>query len=573
MQFVTTDPLSSTHFLHVTQPSTREPGALAEAAGGDARSEPADRKGWTLASLVRDGARNWPSQLAVSDGPTRLTFAELESVATRVAVRLLELGVAPGDRVAIAGEREAATLVALCGATLAGAIYVPLDPNQPSDRLRLLLVDVGARVLIAPRALSLLQAEVAGLELMDIGHLLDAVEPSRELVAPIELPNVAPASVAYITFTSGSTGLPKGVQIQHDSIRAFFETHNERVGIAPGDRCLNSGPFYFDVSVLDVLLPLYAGATVFFAGKIPIPTLMLEAIETHRITVFYAVGTLLALITGDGQRLDRFQLGSLRMLMTGAEVCNVRVVNEWLRRYPKLRFLNSYGPTEVTVGCISYLKPEPGPLTLPDCPIGLPHRGTRALLIGEEGVISEPGKMGELVLAGPQLMLGYWQRSLEDRRAWVWLRGEAYYRTGDFVYVDESGNFHFVGRLDDEVKLHGHRIHLNEVRRCFQSDPRIEVALVGMIEGRDTERELAVGLLTKRRHDLRLALDFAKRAERSLPSAMRPTRLALLHTLPRLPSGKANRDLVLQWMASAVRAGNDSYFCQAAQGLEPLTIT
>jgi amino acid adenylation domain-containing protein len=520
--------------------------------------------GWTMASIATDGAARWPNEVAVCDGVARLTFRELHAAARILAERLLELGVKPGDRIAVAGECNADTVVAILGVCLSGACYVALDPSHPPARLAFLLEDAGARGVIATadvRKIAESKPEIAFC--MAVEGLTCARRVCNKASKPRALPTIAPDSVAYVMYTSGSTGMPKGVQIEHRQVRAFFEAHNERVGLGPGDRCLSNGPFHFDVSLMDVFLPLYAGASVFFTGSLPIPTVILRALEHHRITHFYAVGTLLGLITGDGKRLDNYDLSALRVLQTGAEVCNVRVVNEWLKRYPNLGFLNSYGPTEATVGCISYVKPSVGPLREGECPIGRPHSRTRCqLLDADNKPVSRPDVIGELVLAGQQLMRGYWRRSLENQKAFVWLNNERYYRTGDYAYLDQNGDYHFVSRLDDEIKLNGYRIHLNEICRCLESDSCVEAALAGTISPRGDTSELVVLLVSEKIATLELAHALEQLLRSRLPSYMQPARWAFMHAFPRLSSGKADRDGILRRLAGAVRTNDARFYIQ-----------
>jgi acyl-coenzyme A synthetase/AMP-(fatty) acid ligase len=278
----------------------------------------------------------------------------------------------------------------------------------------------------------------------------------------------------------------------------------------------------------------------------------------------------LALITGDGHRLDEYDLSSLSTLQTGAEVCNVRVVNEWLRRLP-LRFINSYGPTEATVGCISFLKPEPGPLLENDCPIGTPHTGTRIELLDADGAfLTRPGVEGEIVIAGPQLMSGYWRRPSENERVFVVIDGERFYRTGDFATRSASGQYRIVGRRDDEVKFNGHRIHLNEVSTCLCSHACTESALAGIIEVEASQREIVAIVATTELPTLALARELDTHVSSRLPAAMRPTRWAFMHVLPRLPSGKADREECLRRLSLAVRASDARYYVQVETALSPL---
>jgi amino acid adenylation domain-containing protein len=512
----------------------------------------------------------WPQNVALVDGSRKTTFAELHQRVLAVASQLRRLGVRPRERVAILGGCGTETIVALLAISTVGAVYVAIDPNLPLSRIEWLLKDAEVCGVIGTRDLrSRLPTAAIGQFYVSLDEL--AVESAGELLESSDVGQEAidASEVAYILYTSGSTGLPKGVQIEHRNVFAFFVAHNERVNIHSGDRCLNTGHLHFDVSVMDVLLPLYLGATVYFPPKTPIPTLILRMLDVCKITHFYAVGSLLGVITGDGSRLAEFDLSQLRVLQTGAEVCNVRVVNEWLSRYPMLQFLNSYGPTEATVGCVSYLKPSTGPLIESDCPIGKPHSGTCVKVIDLHGaVVCGRRIVGEMIVGGPQVMRGYWRRPIDDRKSITLLDGVRYYRTGDFVFLDEDDNYRFVGRRDDEIKLNGFRIHLNEVRRCLNADTNIEAAEVGVVEA--GKREIVAALVLAAGRPPTHVVDSIVRASALLPEYMVPTRWAVAPAMPRTSSGKSDRLTVLSTLERAIQQYDAALYLLGENGFEPL---
>jgi acyl-coenzyme A synthetase/AMP-(fatty) acid ligase len=356
----------------------------------------------------------------------------------------------------------------------------------------------------------------------------------------VVLPEVHPDDPAYLLYTSGSTGRPKAVVIAHRSVRAFFEAHNAFADIRPGDRCLNTGGFHFDVSVLDVLLPLYVGATVTLTPELLLPSLVLGLLERERITHVYAVGTVLARITGDGSGLDRHRLDALRMLQTGAERCSPHVVNAWLTRYPALGFLNSYGPTELTVGCLCYRKQEPGVLTTDDVPVGVVHAGSAARLVDEAGApIRTPGQVGELLVSGAQMMRGYWNRPEEEQRVFVVIDGARHYRTGDRMFIDDDGRYHFVGRDDDCVKIEGVRLSLSEVERLLEERAEVQRAVAFVVRTGSRTR-VAVAVQTDAAQSFALAEALRALAEAELPAIAVPIATLITTQLPRASSGKAD---------------------------------
>lgn len=481
----------------------------------------------TLAEVTARGARTRPAATAVRDSEHSLSFGALHECAEGLARVLVSRGITRGHRVAILGEKNVHTVVTIFAVLRAGATYVPLDARLPDARLAFMLRDVAPSLVIAPRG-----AATHGLPRLALEDVLTCAHVEARL------PEVDPEDLAYIMYTSGSTGRPKGVMITHRAALTFFRAHNAHARIAAGDRCMNTGPFHFDVSVLDVLLPLAQGASVTLTPELPSPKLLLRTLAEQRITHFYAVGTVLALITGDGRALARHDLSALRMLQTGAEVCNPRVINAWLEQLPQLRFLNSYGPTEASVGCVCFAKPEPGPLTMRDVPIGVPHEGTRLLLVDAE--LNEAASEGELWVAGPQLMQGYWRRPEEEARVFVERAGVRYYRTGDIVRRADDGQLHYVGRRDAEVKIDGQRIHLNEVQRCLLDSPHVRAAAVGTILNRHGRPRVAATLVVDGTPSARLGDALLAELAGELPNAALPVALLLCGTMPRTSTGKAD---------------------------------
>jgi D-alanine--poly(phosphoribitol) ligase subunit 1 len=501
-----------------------------------------DHAEWSLPLSVLDSARRWPMDEAVHCSGESICYGELAERVTGWARRMTELGVQVGDRVVVVAHKRIETIAAMLAANAAGAAFVPLDPNAGERRRAQLIQDAAPSLIVGPPGSG--QGHPAAW--ID----LDAFRGAAPL-SLCTLPEVRSDSLAYVLYTSGSTGLPKGVEITHAGVRAFFDDHNRRVGICHGSRCLNTSPFHFDVLLMDVMLPLYCGATVYLSTELPIPTTLLRTIENKRITHMYAVGTVLGMITGDGSRLDRYDLSSLRVLQTGAEVCNTKVVNQWLCRYPMLGFLNSYGPTEVSVGCANYRKPFVGPLPGDECPIGYLHASCSALICDDQGnVIHSRPALGELWVAGTQVMRGYRNRPEEQGRAIVERDGVRYYRTGDMVRCDPDGLMWFVGRVDDQVKIGGHRIHLNEIQRSISAHPEVVQLTAGVVAGRRGQ-VIAIALESKQKPCPELASAILQWARGSLPLAVVPQALLFADELPRTPTGKVDRKRCMQLLVEA----------------------
>lgn len=514
---------------------------------------------WTLADIAHAGGAKWPDALAVADALEVLTYSELSRRTRSMAARLARAGVTRSARVAIWGTKSVDAVVAMLATSMVGATFVPIDPLTPEERLRFILNDVAPlaafvvdeQVLASPIREALADQTILTPSSRGDSQDVDTLQP----VNPAGESSCEPSGeLAYILYTSGSTGKPKGVEIEHRSIEAFFLAHNARSCIGPGDRCLNTGPLHFDVFVLDLLLPLWCGAFVRMTPELPIPSLILRAIERDRITHLYAVGTVLSIITGDGSALDRHSIGSLRLLQTGAEVCNPRVVNEWLKRVPGLRFLNSYGPTEATVGCISYVKAESGLLGSGDVPIGTPHPGTIAVIVDPStgNPVTEPQQKGELLLGGKQVMRGYHHRELEQRAAFRSLNGTRFYRTGDLASRGSDGQIYFHGRINQELKLRGYRIHPSEIISALRSCPQVADAVVGLVElGSGGPQLAAVVKAPPQISEHEFLDDIRQHITKLLPPYMLPTLLVRATEFPRMPNGKCDQGLTLKLVEAA----------------------
>jgi D-alanine--poly(phosphoribitol) ligase subunit 1 len=287
--------------------------------------------------------------------------------------------------------------------------------------------------------------------------------------------------------------------------------------------------------------------------ELPLAKLLLHTLAHHRVTHFYAVGSILALMTGDGSALDRHDLSALRVLQTGAEVCNPRVVNAWLSRLPQLCFLNSYGPTEVTVGCACFVKSTSGPLPAGDVPIGTLHEGSVALLLDQHGgVIDAPDVEGELAVGGTQVMRGYLARPDEEQRVFMVHAGERFYRTGDIVRRDAQGVLRYVGRRDHEVKIDGCRVHLSETLRALQSHPRVQAAIVGTLRDGAGRTRVGAAVTLGEGADVALGQAVLRHLAEALPAPFMPAGLMVCAELPRTSTGKADRAQLMARLAHAL---------------------
>lgn len=498
-----------------------------------------------------------PDKKAVDDGRIAYSFSQLDELSRSIAHAFVAQGLRKGDRVFVLAEKCSEIVVIALAIWKAGAVYVPVDVENPAPRVELMFRSIAPRLVIGPSRLinsfSSIWREVPRLHLELINDI------GKEAI-PTPLPRVASGDVAYIMHTSGSTGTPKGVVMSHGSILTYFAGHNQVLCINGASRCLNNAPFHFDVSIQDTFLPLAFGATVYLTRGLPVGALLLRTIERERITHLIAVATILTIITGDGRRLAKTDLSALEVVMTGAEVCDVKVINAWLRHAPSVRVINGYGPTEVNSISLTYTITEANEQRTEFYPIGKPLSTVRAVLIGGAGnLITAAGEVGELLLGGPQLMNGYWNNPDETGKAFTVIDGDRYYRTGDLCHLDHQGNFVFDGRRDAEIKLAGRRVNLTEVQQCLLKHPCVSAATVGVasIDGRSAVAALIIPRSPMAIKDLKQVKRFA--AAR-LPDYMVPTYLAVYEHAVLLASGKTDQRRLLRALEQEISEARAEFY-------------
>ena len=509
-----------------------------------------------LGDLVRAAASNWPDRPAVHDGRSGLTFGELEQRARTIAAWLSEQGVGRGDRVAILADKCAVMPVLAVGIWKCGAVYVPLDAAQPVARLRGLLGRLRPRVVIALDEREPVVEAVCWVGRTRLEEILSGPAQDRPTVAQ------RPEDTAYIIFTSGSTGEPKGVEISVASLVAYFGNHNEVLRFTPESRVFSLSPFHFDVSIEDTLLPLSLGAFVYQFRGVHAGAIMRAVIRRQRITHVIAVSTLLTMMTEGGRQVTREHFPDLRMVMTGAEVCDPGVINIWKAGLPDVRVINVYGPTEATIVCTAHEIERVDPERTGSYPIGRPLRGVVARIVADGAEVHGPGQVGELWIGGEQVMRGYLDQPEETARRVVEADGVRFYRTGDLCGYDQDGNIVFHGRDDDEVKLAGRRIHLGEIRQVVLGCPGVTRAAVALV-GRHGHNVIALVVMAP---DQAVLAVVEQRLADLLPGYMRPTVTAWSPELALSSTGKTDEHRLMRRLAEAVRESSATRFTLSPGG-------
>ncbi|QRN93750.1 amino acid adenylation domain-containing protein [Archangium violaceum] len=473
-----------------------------------------------------------PERVALREGERLLTRGELDQRSARVAATLTERGIGPGAVVALLSDQNAQGITGLLGILRTGAAWLPLDPEHPPARLRLQLERAGTRVCLFASGAASTASELTGaVTTLAIEHL---VEPGA-LAPPVRAGDEA---LAYIIFTSGSTGRPKGVPITHGSMRGYLEWALQAFGYGAEDVLLGTSSLCFDASVRQVLAPLLAGATLVCCPRSLArdPERLLEIVDRERVTVLSTVPSVLARLL----RYDLRPLERLRWLKVGGEALPpglIRTLHDRLGRAPPV--VNLYGPTETTINATWHVVKERPPEDVERIPIGRPIGGATVHVLAEDGSPCAPGVPGELHVGGRGLSSGYLGEPELTRRAFIpGAGGVRLYRTGDRVVAREDGTLDFLGRVDDQLKVHGHRIEPGEIEAVLARHPAVSLAVVRAV-GSASERRLEAWIQFRDAPPTEDALRDVLREH--LPEAMWPRHFHMLDSLPTTVTGKVDR--------------------------------
>ena len=512
-----------------------------------------------LSRLFEYATATFGSRTAISDGEATYTYEQLEFGAQRIAALLHNSGVGPGMRVAVLTSKRAYIPMFAAAIWKLGAVYVPLDSNNPPARTERLIHLLQPGAVIGEGADLVPHTQKTAL--FATPRLLEcAASESAERWSTY--PQVDEAEPAYIIFTSGSTGTPKGVMISHGSLLDYFYNHNQVLRFTPDSRVLSFAPFHFDVSIEDTLLPLSIGAYVYQYKGMPIGVLVRRVLKQHRITHIIAVSTILTVITDGNSPLNSSVLPDLEMVMTGAELCDPKVINNWKKNFPQARVLNVYGPTETTIVCTAYTIEHPDESRNSAYPIGRPLDGVFMKLMGENGEITGPGQDGELWIGGSQVMLGYFNEPGETAKSVVTCDGVRYYKTGDICRFDENGEVEFVGRRDEEIKLAGRRINLREISQLAGAYG--SRAFAGVLDS-NGKMQLALILVSDRGVDVLSTARAQMSAQ--LPDYMRPHVLGYVDQPVLTSTGKTNESQLLSLLGAAYRVQPSEQYIFGADGI------
>ena len=426
-----------------------------------------------ITDYLENTAARFPDKTAIVDDEKELTFAQLRDASRRVASGLLQMGIFH-QPVAVYLEQSAESIVPFLGAAYSGNFYTVLDSKMPVERLRK-ITEVLEPAAILTDGQYFEDAQIfagGGTKILLLSNLLQS-EAHEDSLAEIS-GRISSLDVLYVLFTSGSTGVPKGVTIGQRSVMDYTDWVTETFGVDEHTVLGNQAPFYFDNSVLDIYQMVSTGATLHIIPRklFAFPLRLMEYVREHGVNMIFWVPSLLCTVA-NFEILEACDISCLKKVLFAGEVMPNKQLNVWRRALPEALFANLYGPTEITVDCTYYVVDrefEDGePL-----PIGITCRNSTILVLDENNRLVEGGAQGELCVRGTSLAYGYYRNP--EKTAEVFVQNplqqdypEIIYRTGDLVHYNERGELMYDGRKDFQIKHMGHRIELGEIETAASS--------------------------------------------------------------------------------------------------------
>ncbi|WP_440115897.1 amino acid adenylation domain-containing protein [Paenibacillus sp. QZ-Y1] len=484
-----------------------------------------------LHELFEQQAALWPEQTALVQGEKKISYEELNTHANRLARRLEEAGVKPGDRVGVCLERATVLYSSLLAVLKVGAAYVPIDPEYPAERISYMLKDSDVRTLLTTEELGRrMHAYMTGIE---------CVNAEEEKIKGLDGTNLTPRGtsedIAYVMYTSGSTGQPKGILTTHRNVVRTI-VNNGYLSIYPEDRLLQLSNPAFDGSTFEIYGALLHGARLVV---IPQETVLdarelSSVIREEGITVTFMTTALFnALVESELSCLKQ-----LRKILFGGEKASIKHVRKAVEQLGEGKLLHVYGPTETTVFATSYEVDEAA-LRGGSVPIGRPIGNTTTYVLNAEMKLVPKGVPGELYIGGEGVSQAYLNRPELTSERYVespFRSGERLYRTGDLVRWLPEGHLEFIDRLDNQVKIRGFRIELGEVEAAISSHPEVKEVIVHVTE----DRRLVAYIVVEHEVD-GVAVKVRGAMKEQLPSYMIPSAIIELPAFPLNANGKVDR--------------------------------
>ena len=488
----------------------------------------------TIAAKFESVVQRYPERSALKTKSIRWSYRELNEQANRIARRLIDSGAAPGAMIALLFDHDAAMIAAILGVLKAGCAYVPLDEFWPSSRIRSIVADTGAKYLLNDSHCAPLVRQAAAAGVVPIN--VDELDATLSITNPCSRSN--PESLAYVLFTSGSSGTPKGVMQSQRNVLGHIWTYGSQLGLTADDRLSLFSSYCFDAAVMDIFGALLSGATLLpMRLRQDGPAATLDFMAGAALTVYHSTPSVFRALFEDG---GEHSWPSIRRVVLGGEQCLKSDVELFKRNFCSGAILvNGFGPTESTLA-LQFFAHHDVNFEGDVAPIGRPVPGTEIYLLNQSG---DAGTIyGEIAIKSERIALGYWrQPELTERAFFPDPAGSAarVYRTGDWGRLLPDGNVAFTGRRDFQIKLRGYRIELEEIEAALHRHPKVRDAVVAVQETRAGDKAL-VAYIVGNFAEPSLLGELKTFLAKTLPEPMVPMQFIELAALPLTANGKVN---------------------------------
>ncbi|MRH99218.1 amino acid adenylation domain-containing protein [Kriegella sp. EG-1] len=516
-----------------------------------------------LPHTINFAASAYPEKEAFIYGKESLTYFELNKKTNKLASYLISHGVQKGDRVGVYLFRSIETPIAIYGIMKAGAVFVPIDPELPIARINFILNDCNINYVVTNPNLRKKHPKIIELKNPLKGFIGADLESDFNSITWPALFNTSiekysdvslnEDDLAYIMYTSGSTGFPKGIMHTHKSGLSYARLSVNLFDIDENDRLASHAALHFDISTLGYLAGPLAKATTIIISEAhtKMASSLAALIEQEKITIWYSVPLAIIQLLQSNALNDK-NLDSLRLVLFGGEVFANKYLSQIMNLCPNTHFYNIYGPAEVNQ-CTSYKVNTP-PTNETIVPIGTVWEETEYLILDDKGNLNIDGDYGELAIHSSTMMKGYWNnQTLTNKSTYVAIEGEKekkYFKTGDLVKKNESGDLVFLGRNDRQVKIRGYRIEIDEIEAALLKHKYIIEAAVVVLHKNVNEKEIMAAIILSKEENISLK-EIKAHCYDYLPSYAVPESIEFMPDFPRTGSGKIDRIKIMNIYTNA----------------------
>ncbi|MEP6742363.1 MAG: non-ribosomal peptide synthetase [bacterium] len=505
-----------------------------------------------LIELLDQSCEKFKHRIAIECGRRLISYESLDRSANRLANQLIALNLNKGSIIAVVLNDRIQIITALIGILRAACVFVPFDPDGPEERLRQMLGSLAPACFIVDSDLRQSIAEgdsVFGCPVrVERVISLDDEEVTDAGAGAFDRPTVShdPDDQCYVYYTSGSTGVPKGIVGRLKGLGHFINWEIDTFGIAAGTRVSQLTPPTFDAFLRDVLVPLCVGGTICIPPDrttLMDPPSLIAWLDSSKINLIHCVPFIFNAIVHEHPQANKFT--SLLLILMAGESLPASDVRKWINTYgTRIKLVNLYGPTEATMVKFYHVI-EQSDLERGFIPIGKPMRGAKAILLDQEGNVCPPGVMGEIYIRTPYLTLGYYGKPELTREAFIpnpltKATNDIVYKTGDLARVLSDGNFQFIGRGDNQVKIRGNRVELGEIETTLERHDLIRKAVLTVSDDLPAGSGLVAYVLSEKEEGLEIE-QLRNFLSQRLPDYMMPAAFVQLDAFPLTPNGKVDR--------------------------------